>query len=658
MKAAARDRLAEKGRRRLEEFKKARATKNVRKREDERTEAGGTDTSAPSEHQQDRDDDERANGGEDKTYRQEIIKQRSVDRETALPATEQPNKNLNGDEEERVRSRFDDATTTRTGTGQAGATEPGNRDPILHGNEIDTNTSMLLTQPLSEEYLKQKFEVYNKIIGVAETHLKHPVVHASASNVDETFEKKEDVIAVNESRYASYGNTSLEQEEGGAEVPILRSILRVPALRESNESHNEAEHTALSRREDGEDERKSVHGRLTGDDTVQEEIPIMSTAQEVDSDYHLRGHLTSSPTSFAVPETKNASLLDPSDESVDTRESELANFRRRTSDAITDSSMVSSSPFHWKTHSNASFQEDGHHDHPTRSLFTSTGIRADSLPISGFSLQKHQKEVADLQTYIDELTVEKLKLNGALATQASKVEELSAELSTFAETYNNQTRTIEALQTQLAERQQEILKIVDTVQTAAKERDASLRREEEAVERSRTMAAEVVALEEMMSSVKNDAESKVLAAEARVVELEQRLDGRHYEGRNGKTGENTSQIQFENGGKRLVQETENRSVQELENNDESVGVDNLKLLSPPEGHFLVRRIHNLIDEILHDRQTRMEPGYRDQRSHIPSSKNNGLITSAHDYRNDRGIDEEGGGLITWLVNLIVPPPKT
>ena len=100
MKAAARDRLAEKGRRRLEEFKKARATKNVRKREDERTEAGGTDTSAPSEHQQDRDDDERANGGEDKTYRQEIIKQRSVDRETALPATEQPNKNLNGDEEE------------------------------------------------------------------------------------------------------------------------------------------------------------------------------------------------------------------------------------------------------------------------------------------------------------------------------------------------------------------------------------------------------------------------------------------------------------------------------------------------------------------------------------------------------------------------------
>ncbi|PRW60943.1 Serine threonine- kinase CTR1 [Chlorella sorokiniana] len=117
--------------------------------------------------------------------------------------------------------------------------------------------------------------------------------------------------------------------------------------------------------------------------------------------------------------------------------------------------------------------------------------------------QSRAQEFKALQQHIDELTEEKFMLQRGMEQQAKLAETLLEENEAMARRHNDQGAEVEQLQRQVRELQQMLAAQTAAVDAAHAERDAYKLSAQELQERSKALAAEVVALEEQVLQLKS-----------------------------------------------------------------------------------------------------------------------------------------------------------
>ena len=109
-----------------------------------------------------------------------------------------------------------------------------------------------------------------------------------------------------------------------------------------------------------------------------------------------------------------------------------------------------------------------------------------------------QQEFLDLRTHIDELTEEKYALQRCLEQQTTVADRLADENESLTKRLNQVAASHEAAAREIEARQQEVLRARDAVAEAVAERDAYEMSAREATERVRSLAEEVIELEERL----------------------------------------------------------------------------------------------------------------------------------------------------------------
>lgn len=159
---------------------------------------------------------------------------------------------------------------------------------------------------------------------------------------------------------------------------------------------------------------------------------------------------------------------------------------------------------------------------------TMNGVGADVFARSpSRKVDKHWQPLAGvddfsaLEQHIEDLTQEKYSLQRGLASANEVANQLAKEHSSLTENYNQQGKVVNQLREELARHQAEIKAQTLVISSMRTEREKAQHESAVAVEQSKTLAAEVVALEERLLQVKSQSLKLERSMESLTTENEQ-----------------------------------------------------------------------------------------------------------------------------------------
>ena len=132
-----------------------------------------------------------------------------------------------------------------------------------------------------------------------------------------------------------------------------------------------------------------------------------------------------------------------------------------------------------------------------------------------------EKDVAGFQAHIDLLAREKYELQRGLESQQKAIENLTSENISLTERFNSQGASTSGLKGEIEDLQEQVDSLARAAERALEERDAALNGSAASAERTKSLASEVIQLEERLLQ----ARSNELKADKQRAMAEEKLDG-------------------------------------------------------------------------------------------------------------------------------------